>query len=641
VLRETVDRHRIALSRDLAVAISAAGAVFALSYAGGGYGVTTRAYAGIAAWWLLGVGAAIGLGAVRTRLDRFAFGALTLFAAFAVWTLVSVAWAPDAGRTFDRFNQVSLYVAVLAVAIVLGRTVSAYVVVCGVALGVAGIAGVSLVSRLFPSVFGAVPGATILPIVQARLSFPLGYWNGLGIDVALAYPLLLAIMTSRRSRVVQALAALPLPILAADMYFTSSRGAFVAALVALIAYAAITPRRWAALTAIALAAAEGAVSVAVIKPRAELSNGDMTNPIAIQQGHQVALVVGITCAVGVLVWFGVNELGKRVPTPPALAGRVVAGLFVVLAVAAIVASHPVRHFDEFKSSSFSACTGSGQTCLEQHLLSSSGSGRWQFWGAAVGQFKAHPMQGGGAGSWYYWWLQHQTSIYSQSAHSLYLEALGELGIVGFLFIVGAVFVALVGAVRSALALASSEAAAAAACAIAFFVAAGYDWVWELAGITVVGMGMVGVALGASPIGELKPWRRESVVRPAVALTAVGAVLAQFIALSANLHLNNSYAAYSSSQAARATSEALAAKALEPWAAAPYLQLGELAEGEGRYAVAHDWLRKAIDRSPLDSNLWAAAAKVDALRGRIALADREYRQAVKLYPTNPLLTAPTS
>src|SRR5581483_8448312 len=123
-----------------------------------------------------------------------------------------------AERAFDKFDQVSLYVAILAIAIVLGRTVSAYVVVTGATLGLSGIAGVALVSRLFPSVFGTVPGANLLNLLSVRLSFPLGYWNGLGIEVALAYPLLLAIMTSRRSPLVRALAVLPLPVLGADLY---------------------------------------------------------------------------------------------------------------------------------------------------------------------------------------------------------------------------------------------------------------------------------------------------------------------------------------------------------------------------------------------------------------------------------------
>src|SRR5207248_3593272 len=141
----------------------------------------------------------------------------------------STSWAPDAERAFAQFDQISLYVAVLAIALVLARLVPASVLTGGLAVGLGGIAVVALLSRCFPSTFGLQAGSTILAPLKNRLSFPLGYWNGLGIEVALAYPLLLALMTSRRSRVASALAAFPLPILAAVMYLTSSRGAFVAA----------------------------------------------------------------------------------------------------------------------------------------------------------------------------------------------------------------------------------------------------------------------------------------------------------------------------------------------------------------------------------------------------------------------------
>src|SRR6185312_2125922 len=143
-------------------------------------------------------------------------------------------WASDAERAFAQFDQVALYVAVLAIAVVVARLVPASVLVGGVALALSAVAVVALVSRCFPTTFGLQPGSTILPALKNRLSFPTGYWNGLGIEVALAYPLLLSIMASRRSRVASALAALPLPILAAVMYLTSSRGAFVAAAVGIV-----------------------------------------------------------------------------------------------------------------------------------------------------------------------------------------------------------------------------------------------------------------------------------------------------------------------------------------------------------------------------------------------------------------------
>jgi len=624
--------------RDVAVGIGVAAAVFALSYADGGFAPTTRSYAGIAAWWLLGVGAAVGIASARAGINRFAVVALGLLAAFAVWILISVNWASDAQRAFEQFNQVSLYVAVLAIAIVLARLVPASWVVGGVALAVAGIATVAFISRCFPSSFGAQPGLDILPALGRRLSFPLGYWNGLGIEVALAYPLLLAIMTSRRSRVASAAAALPLPILAAVMYLTSSRGAFVAAAVGVVAYIVLTPRRWAAFAALVVAAAAGVVAVATLVPRKVLVDGQMGLPLGVHQGHSAALLIGIACVVTALVWAGLAELGKRVSTPPRVVGVAVVVAIVGLLLVAVVASHPVRRFDQFKNNSLPA--NSHGTPTANHLLSTSGSGRWQFWTAAVSEFRAHPLNGGGAGSWEAWWLEHGTfPLPSEFAHSLYLEALAELGIVGLLLIGGAVVVAAVGAVRSALQLQSGEIAAAAACGIAFFAAAAYDWVWQLAGIAIVGVGMLGFALGALPAERPAAWGRLGFLRPAVALLAVAAIVPQFVVLAAGIHLRNSQSAFSTGDGERARSEALAAKAIEPWAATPYLQLGFVAEAEHRLTEAARWGHEAIRHSRRDWNNWSAAANFDTRRGNVALAKRELAEARRLNPHSIVLAKP--
>jgi len=628
------------MARDAAVGIGVAATIFALSYADGGFAATTRSYAGIAAWWLLGAGAAIGIAGARTGISRLALAAVGLFAAFAVWILISVNWATDAQRAFEQFNQVSLYVALLAIAIVLARLVPASWAVGGTALALSAIATVALVSRMFPSSFDSHQGATILKALHTtRLSFPLGYWNGLGIEVALAYPLLLAIMTSRRSRVASALAAFPLPILAAVMYLTSSRGAFVAAAVGVLMFVVLTPKRWPAFAALVLAGVGGAVAVAELVHKSALVNAQMNTAVGVHQGHRAALVIGVVCLLSALVWPGLAELGRRVSSPPRVVGWAVAIAVAVLAIVAIIAAHPVAKFDQFKSNATSTATHS--TGTTGHLLQSSGSGRWQFWSASISEFRAHPLNGGGAGSWEAWWLQHGSLPQpSEFAHSLYLEALGELGIVGLLLIGGAVLVAVVGAVRSALALHSGEIAAAAACGIAFFVAAAYDWVWQLAGIAVVGVGMLGFALGALPAERAGGWGRFGALRPVIALVAVAAIIPQYVVLAGGSHLRNSQNAFVAQNGPRARSEALAAKAVEPWSSSPYLQLGFVAEAEGRYGEAVRWAHEAIRHSRRDWTLWSSAAAFETENGNLRAARRDLAVARRLNPHSEFLAKRT-
>ena len=133
-------------------------------------------------------------------------------------------------------------------------------------------------------------------------------------------------------------------------------------------------------------------------------------------------------------------------------------------------------------------------------MSGSGSGRWQFWQSAIDQFETRPIAGRGAGSYEAWWAEHGRlpGYFIRDAHSLYLEALGELGLLGLglvlgLFASGAVAVAV--RLRAAPAADRPVIAALAGTLGAFAFAAAIDWTWELTVVSLVAIVCLGLLVG--------------------------------------------------------------------------------------------------------------------------------------------------
>src|SRR4029453_12484880 len=118
---------------------------------------------------------------------------VALLAALALWTSASLLWAVSSENTFDEVNRVSLYLGVFVVVTIASSRRSLARWIGGLATAIGAIAAVAVVARLFP---GSFPGRDIdafLPAAASRLSFPLGYWNGLAIFVALGVPILLSV----------------------------------------------------------------------------------------------------------------------------------------------------------------------------------------------------------------------------------------------------------------------------------------------------------------------------------------------------------------------------------------------------------------------------------------------------------------
>src|SRR6266540_3655618 len=183
---------------------------FLLAYDGGTFGETNRDSLAIGVWWVVILAAALGLWPL-VRLSRAALLAGGLLALFAVFTLTSAIWADNAEDAFSEFERAALYVGIFALAALAARRATLARWSDGLALGIVATAGLSLFSRCFPDVILTEKTLRFLPLDFTRLSYPLEYWNGLAIFVALAVPLLLRTAVAPGRQLVRALALAPFP----------------------------------------------------------------------------------------------------------------------------------------------------------------------------------------------------------------------------------------------------------------------------------------------------------------------------------------------------------------------------------------------------------------------------------------------
>src|SRR5262249_38743860 len=155
-----------------------------------------------------------------TRVPRSALVPGALLAGLALWDLTSAAWAPDTEGAVVEFDRTALYLGIYVLAVLAARPRALRHWIDGLAAAIVAVAVVALVSRFFPGTFPGRGLAASLPNAAGRLSFPVGYWNGLGTLVGLAVPLLL--FSALEGGRVRRLASIGvLPALAGALYLTS------------------------------------------------------------------------------------------------------------------------------------------------------------------------------------------------------------------------------------------------------------------------------------------------------------------------------------------------------------------------------------------------------------------------------------
>ena len=168
------------------------------------------------------------------------------------------------------------------------------------------VGGFALVSRLLPHLLSAGN-----EIALNRLSYPITYWNGLGILLGLGVILGLHLASSEREPAwVRIAAAAAEPVLATALYLTLSRGAIVAVAAGLVVYL-VAARPWGALAGLLAVLPSCALALVVAYDADLLVSSKPETPAAIAQGKHVALYVGLSMALAAILRIAGLPLDRR------------------------------------------------------------------------------------------------------------------------------------------------------------------------------------------------------------------------------------------------------------------------------------------------------------------------------------------
>ncbi len=527
--------------------------------------------------------------------------AAAALALYSVWTLLSGTWSDAPSRALIEFDRVLVYLVALVLFGSIPRsTRSLRWMVRGLALGIVVVLVAAFLTRTLPDVFPSEPG------LSKRLGWPLTYWNGLGILGALGTVLCLHLSASlREPRMVRIAAAAAVPALAATVLLTFSRGAILAGFAGLILYAVVGRPRG-LITALVATVPLATLAVKLAYDATLLSGEHQTSPAAIDQGQEVAVTVGICCigaAILRLLLVPVDaRLGRLLGSwRPTRRTRIAAwsGSAVLLVIALLAFDAPdrlERQYNRFVDSP------KIQTASEtrERLTDPANTGRIDHWNVALDLFGEDELRGAGAGTYGLHWMQDRppdNPLIVDDAHSLYVESLSELGLVGLVLLVVALSTLLAAFAPIRRTTDRTIYAALFAAGTALALHAGIDWDWELPAVTVWLFCLGGAALARRPgrgVGSSGPSSGARVILGALLL--VGAVTPALIFVSQR-QIDEAADAFEQGNCTTAADRAAAAIRTLENRPEPYevLALCDVRRGFDRSGVAA--IERAVERDP--------------------------------------------
>ncbi len=559
--------------------------------------------------------------------------AVVALAGYAGLSLASAEWSHATGRALIEFERVWAYLVVLLLfASVRAGESNLRWLLGGLAAGASVVCVAGLATRLAPDVWPTAPD-----VANQRLSFPVTYWNTLGLLAAMGIVLAFHLTSSlRERRGVAVLAAGVVPLLAATLFFTFSRGSILAGAIGLAVYVGLARPRGLSSGAIATLPTSAVLVVAAYKANL-LDTLDPSTKAAVAQGHRVAWVA-LACAAGAmgLRWACARRLdrglrrGGALGRVPARAKRALAlGLGAAALVAALLLGAPhaiANDWDGFIGGAPPKLVGND---LRSRLTDPSNDGRTELWTVALDAFRAKPEGGSGAGTYQLLWNSSRSRpAYVIDAHSLYLQAMAELGLAGICLLVVFVGAILIGIVVRARGSSRVGYGAGLALVVVWVAHAGVDWDWEMPVVTLGVMAAAGLAL--SPRAVARTWVPGRQTRIVLGLLLLATLVVPVSVVGSQSKLGEAEQGLYAGDCGAATPAALASIGWLDVRPEPYEVLGFCDLREGRPRLAVSAMRAAVAQDPGSWEPWYALAIARAAAGLDPRAD-----AVRALRLNPL------
>jgi O-antigen ligase len=558
-------------------------------------------------------------------------------ACYALLTLVSGIWSHSMSRALIEFDRAWLYLLVL----VLFGTIQASTdnlrwLVRGLVLGMSIVCVSGLATRLLPNVWHTAPGVS-----NERLSYPVTYWNTLGLLASLGIVLAFHLSCSlSERRVVRVLAAGVLPLLALTLFFTFSRGAMLACGIGMVSYLLVARPR--GLPSAVIAVIPTTAVLMLLAYRANLLDTlDPTTRRAVAQGHHLALAAGVcvlvSMAARLLLTSVLDRRLRRSARRPRLdaplkRGAMLAAVAVaVVAFFALGAPHALAHdWDRFIGGASTTARGGD---LRERLTDPSNDGRTPLWRVALHGFSASPLHGVGAGMYQTLWDRERSQFaYVIDAHSLYLQAMAELGVPGLLLLLVLVGATILGLGLRARGRRRTLYGALLAAAVVWALHAGVDWDWEMPVVTIGFFAIAGLALSTG--GQAgSGWVPSHNTRLVLALFCLATVALPVSIIGSQTRLGQAEHALYASDCAAAAPAALSSIGWLDVRPEPYEIVGfcDIQRGQPRLAITA--MREARSHDPGSWETYYALAIAQASAGIDPRVNVE--QALRMNPREPL------